>query len=144
MPEITKKITIQDIEKVYGHPIPEEHPDYFITSRLNDGFAFVAKENGKVLGFLIYTIWWGNCPFIELIKVRAENQRVGIGKALLKTAAKDIYNKNFKTLISSTEVVNNIGREFHNTCKFKKLNSLMLPHGEEQFYKIELEDLLNA
>ena len=103
--------------------------------------VFTAKKDGDAIGFLIYNIWWGNCPFIELIKIRENSQKQGIGKALLKEAATEIKNKNFKTLISSSEVINDVGKDFHTKCNFEKLNTLNLPHGEEQFFTIDLDKL---
>ncbi len=139
--QISKNVTKSDLQDIFGGEIPDCHPHDYIQSRLNDDFAFIAKQDDKPIGFLIYTIWWGNCPFIELIKVKEEHQNKGTGTALLKAAAKEIKSKNFKTLISSSEIINELGQNFHTHCKFEKLNTLNLPHGEEQFYSIELETI---
>ena len=139
---ISKNLTKKDFQDIFGGSIPDCHPDHFIQSRLNDGFAFVAKEGDLPVGFLIYTIWWGNCPFIELIKIKDNYRRQGIGNQLLKTAAKDIYTKNYKELISSSEVINDMGKNFHKKCGFKEMEILNLSHEKEQFFKIKLEDLL--
>ena len=140
--DISNNVTEADLKEVYDGTIPKHHPDHYIAARLRDKTVFVAKNNGTALGFLIYTIWWGNCPFIELIKVRKPYQRQGTGIALLKAAANDIQKQHFKTVISSSEVINEIGTNFHRRWGFKDLNVLELPHGQEQFYSIELENLV--
>src|SRR5687767_9926511 len=108
---ITKNITTENLEDIFEGPIPSHHPDYFFRSRINDGFVFLATYDGKPAGFLTYTIWWGNCPFIELLKVKPECQKHGIGRALLAAAAEDLKSKKFKTLISSSEAVNDAGKD---------------------------------
>ena len=139
---ISKDITEDDIRNVFGGTIPDCHPPSFINAKLRDEQAFVAKENGKPVGFLLYSIWWGNCPFIEYVKIKEPQQRRRVGLKLLQAAAQDIQAQNFKELISSSEVVNDIGNNFHTKWGFKKLNTLPLPHGEEQFYKVDLANLI--
>ncbi|MFZ2587177.1 MAG: GNAT family N-acetyltransferase [Alphaproteobacteria bacterium] len=136
---IAKGTTIDQIRHVFGGTIPEWHPDEFIQSRLRSGYVFVAlDENDHPIGFLIYSIWWGNCPFIELIKVVEDMRGMGIGSQLLDVAKAEIKAKGFEMLIASSEMTNMLGQKFHEKLGFKKLNSLVLPHGEEQFFGINL------
>ena len=135
MIDISKDISQKDLEEVFEGDIPDCHPTSYINARLRDKMAFVAKEENKAIGFLIYNIWWGNCPFIELIKIKESHQRQEIGHHLLETAIDELKSKNYKELISSSEVVNDMGNNFHRKWGFKKINSLNLLHGEEQFYK---------
>lgn len=111
----------------------------YIEARLRDERVFLAKNGDNPLGFLIYDIWWGNCPFIELIKVKADDQRSGIGKSLLNEAITEIKAQSFKNLISSSEVINDMGLNFHKSFGFRDLGILDLPHGKEKFFKINLE-----
>jgi len=136
--KITKNVTLDDMRNFFGGEFPEYHPEEYIKSRINSGYIFVAKNDEKVEAIFIYSIWWGNCPFIELIKVNEASQRQGIGTKLLEAAKTEIHSKGFKQLISSTEVINDMGLAFHGKHGFKPLNSLDLPHGEEKFYKLEL------
>lgn len=136
--QITKEVTTNDLKDVLGGQIPDYNPPEFINSRLQSKYVFLALVDGKAAGFLIYSIWWGNCPFIELIKVKKSFQRIGVGSKLLAEAKKEIKGKGFQTLISSTEVINNLGLSFHKKEGFEKLNTLHLPHGEEQFYSLKL------
>lgn len=138
MLEITKKFSLEELIEAFGGEIPEYHPPEFIQARMNSGYVFLAQVDDKPTGLLIYSIWWGNCPFIELIKIHPEFQRVGIGSQLLDAAKAELKEKGFIELISSTEAINNMGLAFHQKQGFKPLNSLQLPHGEEKFFKIGL------
>jgi GNAT superfamily N-acetyltransferase len=138
---IAKAVTAQDLRDVFEGDIPARHPDEYIQSRLQEDYVFLAQVNGVNAGFLIYSIWWGNCPFIELIEVRPGFRRQGIATALLRAAARELQDKGFRKLVSSSEIVNTLSLEFHAMLGFEWLNTLALPHGGEQFFSINLSDL---
>jgi len=136
---ISKNISTEDLANIFGGNIPiKDHPLSYINTRLQEEHIFLARMDNQPAGFLIYDIWWGNCPFIELLKVNETYQRKGIGKELLSAAIKEIKSKNFTKLISSSEVVNDMGLSFHKSFGFSPLKTLDLPHGEEQFFSIDL------
>ena len=138
MLEITKAESKEEIDAVFEGDAPHYHPDEFWKTRMNEKRVFIAKQDGKDVGLLTYTIWWGNTPFLELVHVQDAHQRKGIATNLLKEAAKQIEAK---TLISSCEEINDDSHAFHKALGFEKLNSLALPHGAEQFYSIKLDTL---
>jgi L-amino acid N-acyltransferase YncA len=139
---ISKASSISELEDVFEGSIPDYHPEDFWQTRFNEKRIFLAKQKNHNVGFLVYTIWWGNCPFIELIKIRPDFQKQGFGTLLLKEAAKELHSKHFKTLISSSEVINAGGNKFHDAIGFEKLDILKLPHGEEQFYSVDIQRLI--
>lgn len=139
--EITKAQSREDIDVVFEGMPPHDHPDEFWDTRMDEKRVFIAKEEEKSIGLLSYTIWWGNCPFLELIHIQEGRRRQGVARKLLKKAAREIQSKKFETLISSCEIFNNDSLLFHKALGFQKLNTLMLPHGEEQFFSIDLGKL---
>lgn len=138
MIKITKATSIDDIKVIFEGEIPDYHPVNYIQSRINDGMVYIAKLEGNIAGFLIYNVIWGNAPMIELIKILPKYQRQGIGSKILEITKKDLKEKGFKKLLSSTEVVNPLGLSFHEKEKFVELNDLSMWHGEEKFYSIDL------
>ncbi|NQZ14940.1 MAG: GNAT family N-acetyltransferase [Alphaproteobacteria bacterium] len=139
---ITRAESRDEIDAVFNGDAPHYHPDEFWDTRINEKRVFIAKNDNDNIGLLSYTIWWGNCPFLELVHIQDSFQRQGIARKLLKEAALDIKSKTFEKLVSSCEIFNNDSLLFHKALGFKKLKSLDLPHGEEQFFSIELEQLL--
>lgn len=139
--QISKAKTKEEIDAVFDGDAPHYHPDEFWKTRMDENRIFIAKHDGKSVGLLTYTLWWGNTAFLELIHIQDKFQRKGIGKSLLKNAASEIKFKKLKILTSSCEQTNNDSHSFHKALGFEKLNSLRLPHGEEQFYSIALEKL---
>lgn len=139
--QISKAQSKEEIDAVFDGEAPHYHPDEFWTTRIYEKRVFIAHHENKPIGLLTYTIWWGNTPFLELIHIQDDFQRQGIGKRLLKEVSKEIQSKKLKKLTSSCEEDNDDSHAFHKALGFEKLNSLMLPHGEEQFYSIELGKL---
>lgn len=140
--QITQSASVEDVKEIYG--TERQKPQAYFESRIQTDSVFLAKVNDNPAGFLISLIWWGNCPFIELLKVKKEYQKQGIGTLLLQAFAQDMQQKNFKTFISSTETQNEMGLKFHKKYGFKKLNALDLPNAEELFFKINTEDVLDT
>lgn len=48
-----------------------------------DGEYVVAREAGDIAGFLRFTWFWRTMPYMELIMVRAERRRAGVGSRML-------------------------------------------------------------
>lgn len=113
MLNISKVQSREEIDAVFNGEAPHDHPDEFWDTRMYEKRVFIAKHEGKSIGLLVYTIWWGNTPFLELIHIQDNFQRRGIAKKLLKEAILEIQSKAFKTLISSCEVDNKKSYLFH-------------------------------
>ncbi|MCC7268907.1 MAG: GNAT family N-acetyltransferase [Caulobacteraceae bacterium] len=47
------------------------------------GEYFVAREAGEIVGFLRFTWFWRTMPYMELIQVREDRRRDGIGSRLV-------------------------------------------------------------
>lgn len=136
--DISKDISVTDLESIYDGTIPPYHPSFYIQSRLRDGQMFVARAGNKAVGFLAYTVIWGNCPFIELLKVVPDFQRQGVGRALMDAAKAEIKGMGYKRLVSSSEGTNPNGQTFHERLGFVRLNTVLLPHGDEVFFGTNL------
>lgn len=141
MISLVKATSKEEIGSVFDGDAPHYHPDEFWDTRITEKRVFIAKDNNQSIGLLCYTTWWGNTPFLELVHIQDSYQRRGIGRSLLQEMAKEVRSKNFKKLISSCEQDNDDSHAFHNALGFIKLNSLELPHGEEQFYSINLDNI---
>lgn len=139
--KICKATSKNEIDTVFQGDAPHYHPDEFWDTRMQEKRVLIAQSGDQNIGLLCYTIWWGNTPFLELVHIQDKFQRQGIARALIKEAAQDIQAKGFKTLISSCEIDNENSLSFHKALAFQKLNTLNLPHGEEQFFSLPLEKL---
>ncbi len=135
---IKKAASLEQIEQVFEDDKPNKHKINFINSRLQSEHAFIALDGKNPVGFLLYDIWWGDTPFIDLLKVKKDYLRHGIGSTLIKKSTGIIKSMGFEKLISSSQVNNNMGKSFHLKMGFSKLNILDLPMGKEQYFSLDL------
>jgi len=135
---ITKKVSREEVMDVFGDFAPDRVR--YTDGRLGEGTIFIAKndEDDETLGFLIYCLWWGDCPFIELITVKPAYQGQGIGRKLFDAAIEELRAQGYTEVVSSATASNQSARKFHDALGFQELGTLNLPHGEEQFYKIRI------
>lgn len=134
---VIRQATLQDFSDIYGDDVHPE-PDYYYQARMKTNAVYIAKKDGVAIGYLSYTIWWGNCPFIEHVKVNKDYVGRGVAVTLLNAAAHEMRERGFSTLLSSTDARDEKAIAFHEKYGFKKLNTLELPHGLEQFFSMEL------
>jgi ribosomal protein S18 acetylase RimI-like enzyme len=74
-PEFATFSSIEKLQKAWGRE-----------NRLKDGFeVFVAEDEGKIVGFIVFRIR-GDYGYIDNLVVAKEEQRKGIGKALVAYA----------------------------------------------------------
>lgn len=80
--------------------------DHFIESGFGDNpvwWAFVAEENGIILGFALYYIrystWKGQRMYLEDILVTEEARGKGIGGLLMNTLIEEAKNKKFSGMM---------------------------------------------
>jgi GNAT superfamily N-acetyltransferase len=142
--KIIKAISIDSVIEVFEGREMTEHKKAFIRSRISAQQVLLALNEDVPLGFLIYDFWWGDTPFIELLKVKKDFRKSGIGTQLMNQAIQEIRGEGFKTLISSSQLSNDMGKSFHRKQGFRDLNILDLPEGAEQYFALDLDKQVMA
>lgn len=66
--------------------------------------VFVAERNDRLVGYLRLEYLWARVPYIELIRVLPEDQRQGVGKALLSYAEEFLREQGHTALYSSSQI----------------------------------------
>lgn len=90
------------------------NPDCYIHDSIKNGLVFVAIDDGKVIGFSLYQVVWGNTPLLALVKVHPNYQGKGIGTKLVEATEKKLKKEGFHSYTSSTEEKNSYSQKFHN------------------------------
>lgn len=85
----------------------------------------VAKDNDKIIAWTRYNLFWDNTPFLNMIFVLEEHRNSGIGKTLLDFWEKDMKNKNFKRVMTST-LSNETAQHIYRNLGYKDAGSLLL------------------
>lgn len=126
------KITKEFDTHGYSHP-PKYFDDCYATNSI-----LVALENNVIVGYLVYHVIWGNTPFIELIQIPSMSQKKGIGSKLVLALEKKLKTEGFNTLLSSSEVINNMGNAFHQKVGFEHVGVIDMFYGKENFYRKQI------
>jgi len=115
------------------------NPSSFFEECLQNKAALLAYNKKKeLLGFLLFQIFWGNTPFLALLKVIPNAQGKGVGSALLNSFEKEMQQQKFSFYMSSTEESNDEGISFHQKKGFCESGRLNMPHGKEIFFQKQL------
>jgi len=64
---------------------------------------YVVQEDRELLGWLRFNLFWDNVPFMNLIYLLTQYRRKGIGKQLLDHWEKDMKEKGYKNVLTSTQ-----------------------------------------
>lgn len=110
------------------------HDESFFREGIAAGHVLVARSSGSAVGYLIYQVWWGNTPFLALIRVLPEFRGKGLGKKLLTLCEEKLKKEGYEALISSSERSNAEGNAFHHKMGFEPIGMLQMIYGEENFY----------
>jgi len=113
-------------------------PASFMHEQIDLERVLVVELEGKVIGYALWQITWGNTPLLALVKVFPEHQQKGAGTALIKAFEARIKADGFKNYMSSTMSDNSVGQAFHSKKGFSDIGTLNMHYGDEIFYKKDL------
>jgi N-acetylglutamate synthase-like GNAT family acetyltransferase len=63
---------------------------------------YVVEEDNELTGWLRYNLFWDNIPFMNLLFILEEHRRKGTGKILVHHWEKDMKDKGYKNVLTST------------------------------------------
>ena len=66
--------------------------------------GYVILEQGKVIGILRFNLFWDNTPFCTLLYIDEAYRGKGYGKLLMEHWEKDMKEKKYGMLMTSTQV----------------------------------------
>jgi len=110
------------------------HPRAFFEESLAYQRVLLAHHGNIPIAYLIYQVLWGNTAFLSLVKVLPENQRQGIGTALVKRLEERLLSLGFKSYVTSSERINQQTKRLLPTLGFNEIGELSMHHGGEIFY----------
>ncbi|MCL2382867.1 MAG: GNAT family N-acetyltransferase [Oscillospiraceae bacterium] len=110
-----------DIINEYDEHISKEE----LLKSILDKRVTVAKDNDEIIAWTRYNLFWDNTPFLNMIFVLEGHRNSGIGKTLIDFWEKDMKNKNFKRVMTST-LSNESAQHIYRNLGYKDAGSLLL------------------
>jgi len=63
----------------------------------------VMENNGKIMGWLRYNLFWDNIPFMNMIYFLEEYRKIGLGKKLVEFWENERKNNGYRNVLTSTQ-----------------------------------------
>ena len=118
--EYANELDLDVISKYDKHISKEELLKSIVDSRVT-----VVREEDKIVAWSRYNLFWDNTPFLNMIFVLEKSRNLGIGKELIQFWEKDMKNKGFKMVMTST-LSNENAQHFYRKLGYKDSGNLVL------------------
>lgn len=103
------------------HVRPDE-----LSALLQRGRVYLAEEGGEVKGWLRYSLFWDNTPFLNLLFLLPDYRGQGHGRALLSRWEADRRAEGYPLVMTSTRA-DETARYFYGRCGYREIGAFTLP-----------------
>ncbi|MEM9674865.1 MAG: GNAT family N-acetyltransferase [Bacteroidota bacterium] len=86
----------------------------------------IALKTEIPVGFLRYSLFWSKVPYMDMIKVSQEYQKLGVGSAMLAFWETQMRSQNYKVLMTSSEKYEREPQVWHIRNGFEESGELTL------------------
>ena len=99
-----------------------------IENKLKEKEIIIASdEDNKIIGWLRYSYFWDNTPFMNMLYINENYRNNGIGKELVLFWENEMKKKGYELLMTST-LSNEEAQNFYRKLGYKDSGSLLLPN----------------
>lgn len=99
-----------------------------IENKLKEKEIIIASdEDNKIIGWLRYSYFWDNTPFMNMLYINENYRNNGIGKELVLFWENEMKKKGYELLMTST-LSNEEAQHFYRKLGYKDSGSLLLPN----------------
>ena len=103
----------------------------------------VAKEVKEIVALLRYSLFWDNTPLINLLLVKEEKRKEGIGTNLIQKWESEMKEKGYERVMTSSQS-DETGQVFFKKLKYKEIGSFEFPEQEPELLFLKELDFHNT
>jgi len=85
----------------------KEHDDHIsekiLKKKIENNEIFIIENNGKIIGWLRYNLFWDNIPFMNMICFLGEYRKIGLGRKFVEFWENEMKNIGYKSVLTSTQ-----------------------------------------
>ncbi|KEI96786.1 GNAT family acetyltransferase [Clostridium botulinum A2B3 87] len=97
-----------------------------IKNKLKEKEIIIEKDqDNKIIGWLRYSYFWDNTPFINMLYINENYRNKGIGKKLVEFWETEMKSKGYELVMTST-LSNEQAQHFYRKLRYKDAGSLLL------------------
>ncbi|HID0882721.1 TPA: GNAT family N-acetyltransferase [Clostridium botulinum] len=82
-------------------------------------------QDNKIIGWLRYSYFWDNTPFMNMLYINENYRNKGIGKKLVEFWETEMKSKGYELVMTST-LSNEQAQHFYRKLRYKDAGSLLL------------------
>ena len=94
--------------------------------KMERGEVYVAEQEGKIIGWARYGLFWDNMPFLNMIYLFPEFRRRGFGSVLIGFWEGEMRQKGHRIVLTSTQS-DEEGQFFYRSLGYQDAGVLILP-----------------
>ena len=98
-----------------------------LAKKAENGEILIAREVDTSVGWLRYSLFWDQCPFINMLVVLESHRGAGIGTKLVTFFENEMHRRGF-TRIMTSSLANEQGQRFFRRRGYTDCGCLLLPH----------------
>ncbi|HBJ2608163.1 GNAT family N-acetyltransferase [Clostridium botulinum] len=97
-----------------------------IKNKLKEKEIIIEKDqDNKIIGWLRYSYFWDNTPFMNMFYINENYRNKGIGKKLVEFWETEMKSKGYELVMTST-LSNEQAQHFYRKLRYKDAGSLLL------------------
>ena len=117
--------TTDDVEFLVAHD--HEVPAELMRRKVADGQVYVVtSEDGQILGWLRYGLFWDLIPFMNMLYMLEPNRRKGYGRRLVERWELDMRERGYEQVMTST-LSNEEAQHFYRHLGYVDAGAFVLP-----------------
>lgn len=107
-----------------------------LNKKINNKECLVILNNNEPIGILRYNLFWDNTPFVNMLYIKNEYQRMGYGKELMIFFENEMKKLGYDTIMTSTQIDED-GKYFYYSLGYKHTGSIYLKNQAEELILIK-------
>lgn len=98
--------------------------DAILLKLINEQKIILLSDNDQVIGYLRYSLFWNAIPYVDLIYIKKDHRKKGVGKALYAYLEEHLKQQGFHKLMTSSQSNEQDPLSFHKKIGFEPIGSL--------------------
>ena len=116
---------VEKCDKEFWYSLDSHLSEEEFEKKVRDKMGYVLLNDGKPAGLLRYNLFWDNTPFCTLLFIDWNEQRKGLGKALMQHWEEDMRAKGYGMIFVSTQV-DEAAQHFYRKIGYKDCGGIVI------------------
>ena len=90
------------------------------------GRILLAEQDGQIIGWLRWSLFWDEIPFMNMLYLLEDCRRHGLGRALVSRWEEEMRRQGHRRVMTSSQA-NEEGQHFYRRLGYQDAGALLLP-----------------